>query len=741
MPGESLYPSSPLNVPEDLTRPSPRYKTQLSLVLLSLCLFFSLYFGIMAFCVLFFFWAVASLVLVSVHQGFVLLAIVQIAACVPLFLLFAYMLKNLFRWSRKQRTDHVEIFIDEHPRLFDFIYRVCDETGASYPKRVFVNFEVNAAAFPEGTSFWHLFVPTDKNVLIGLGLVNAVNLTEFKAVLAHEFGHFSQKSTKLDGYVYLAIMIMNQIVEGRDFFDKVIDAWCNVGNLFALPAYVFFAILWILRRMLMGLRFVIFAFHRGLMRQMEFNADLVAVSVTGSDAPVHLACRVGFASRCLGQSIHDLQTAMDHHLYTGDMFFHQAHSIDFIRKNEKKPQLGEPPPLPDDPNETRWVFENDDDEEQATTWWSTHPSDYERERNAKQVYIRSQFDERSPWLLFDDVEQLRADVTYKFYRFYFKIPKDVMQAAPEEIQAFIEEERAETTYAPKYQGLYDYRNLVLDGIYELAQEARGCPWSIAQLSQSQANLYNVEVKHRAQLYNKRLEERNMLLPVSKGWHTPKNNELEFRGEIYDPEDAKRLLRKVERELERDHEWLKELDRQVFLTYFQMALHIGQQVADDLFKRYCFHLGLQTIWKNLREQEQPVSAAVNFLQNLTTNRLESHHFLEALSIFRDAHHALRDALRDAEDMTIPALKNMVAGSRLRPFLLERRLVDGLSKYEQSLSPKWINKLLDQMGEVQKKVDRIHYKSLGGILALQEHVAKECLETWANLPAVMPLPPIP
>src|SRR5215467_14068980 len=103
MPGESLYPPSPLNVPEDLTRPSPRYKTQLSLVLLSLCLFFCLYFGIMAFCVLFFFWAVASLVLVSVHQGFVLLAIVQIAACVPLFLLFAYMLKNLFRWSRKER--------------------------------------------------------------------------------------------------------------------------------------------------------------------------------------------------------------------------------------------------------------------------------------------------------------------------------------------------------------------------------------------------------------------------------------------------------------------------------------------------------------------------------------------------------------------------------------------------------------------------------------------------------------
>jgi hypothetical protein len=93
------------------------------------------------------------------------------------------------------------------------------------------------------------------------------------------------------------------------------------------------------------------------------------------------------------------------------------------------------------------------------------------------------------------------------------------------------------------------------------------------------------------------------------------------------------------------------------------------------------------------------------------------------------------------MTIPALKNMVAGTPLRQFLLEKRLVDGLSKYEQSLSPKWINKLLDQMREVQKKADRIHYKSLGGILALQERVCQECLQQWANLPAVTPLPPRP
>jgi Zn-dependent protease with chaperone function len=581
--------------------------------------------------------------------------------------------------------------------------------------------------------------PTEKNLLIGLGLVNAINLTEFKALLAHEFGHFSQKSTKLGAYVYTAFGIINQIVDGRDFLDRFIEGWCRLDPRIAWPAYLAFATLWMLRRVLMGLRYAIFFFHRGLSRQMEFNADLVAVSVTGSDAPVHLLYRCNFADRCLNQSIHEMQTARDHRLYSADMFYHQSHAATFLRRRDKKPNLGEPPALPADVTQSNAVFEPNDDEQ--ANMWSTHPANYDRERNAKELYIRTVFDERSPWLLFDNVEQLRADVTYKFYRVHFKAKKDVVQAEPEEIQEFIDEERAETTYDAKYQGLYDYRNLVLGDIYELAQEAKRTPWTIAQLGQTQAALYNVEVKHRAQLYNKRLEEHNLLFAVSKGWHRPKNNELDFRGEIYDAEDAKRLLRKVDKELEQDNKWLADLDRRVFLTHFQMALQIGQADAEDLFKRYRFHLELQKIWRDLKNQEAPVGAAVNFLQNLKSNRLESHHFQEALGIFRDAHHALRDALRASEGMLIPPLKNMPAGESLRDFLLEKRLVESLSKYEQSLNMQWIGKLLDQMREVQKKVDRIHFKSLGGILSLQERLRDDCQNRWSQLPAVTAVPAKP
>jgi Zn-dependent protease with chaperone function len=735
----SLYPPSPPNVPADLTEPTSQYKTQLNLVLLAVALFFLFYFGILILCVVYFIWALGSLVLAPLHAGFALLACFQLALCVPVLVLFVFMAKNLIGIGRREQEDYLEIFQHEHPRLYEFIRRACDEIGAPYPNRVFVNHQVNAFAFNDGESFWHLFVPTGQNLMVGLGLVNSINLTEFKALLAHEFGHFSQRSSALRGYTYAALTITNRIVYGRDVVDRFIERLCATGNGFAVLGYVLYGIQWALRKAVACLHLAIFYLCSGLSQQNEFNADLFAVSVTGSDAPVHLLYRCSFAEDCLDQAVRDMETVRDHHLYTEDMFYHQSHAATFFRRRERKPNLGEPPALPADPTQKTTVFTPDDDEQ--ADMWSSHPSNRDRERNAKAVYIRSEFDERSPWLLFDNVEQLRAEVTYKFYRMHLKARKGLVQVAAEEIQAFIDEERAETTYDAKYQGMYDLRDLCLSSsaIYELANEARSSPWSIDQLRTTHASLCNAEAKHRGQLFNTRVGERNLLLAVSNGWYRPTRDELEFRGEFYHTRDAKRLLRKVERELEEDAEWLADHDERVFVTYFQMALHLSQETAEDLLKRYRFHLDLQAIWRELREQEGPVGAAVAWMNEQSADRADPDYFDAVLSIFRAAHQALREALKSAEAMKIPPLANLHAGEPLRQFLLEKPLVERLTTYQVSLTSRWINKLVRQMGEVQKKVDRIHFKSVGGILALQERIAQECLQRWSQLPTTPVGPP--
>ena len=141
------------------------------------------------------------------------------------------------------------------------------------------------------------------------------------------------------------------------------------------------------------------------------------------------------------------ECALDNHIYTSDFFYHQSAALAILRKKNKENRyrVDEPPPLPDDPEETTQVFDEDDDQA-SRKCGQDHPSSYDREQNAKAHYIRSEFDERSPWLLFDNVEELRERVTYKFYRFYFKIAKDVILADPVEVQGFIDEEHADRTY-------------------------------------------------------------------------------------------------------------------------------------------------------------------------------------------------------------------------------------------------------------------------------------------------------
>jgi Zn-dependent protease with chaperone function len=216
-------------------------------------------------------------------------------------LLCLFLVKGLFKRSKVDPGVRVEVTEAQQPVLFAFVRRLCRETGAPFPHRVYLVPDVNAAvSFHE--SLLNLIFPSSKNLIIGLGLVNRLNLSEFKAVLAHEFGHFSQNSMKLGSYVYTANRVVADVVYGRDWLDDMLSAAQRTDVRIAVFAWAFGAVLWTMRKGLVLLfRGINFA-HASLSRQMEYNADLVAVSVTGSDALIFALARLDFASESLGQA-------------------------------------------------------------------------------------------------------------------------------------------------------------------------------------------------------------------------------------------------------------------------------------------------------------------------------------------------------------------------------------------------------------------------------------------------------
>ena len=68
--------------------------------------------------------------------------------------------------------------------------------------------------------------------LLGLGLINALDLRELKALLAHELGHTSRRAMGLGNYLYFASAALRQMVHGRDAFDE----WLRVSRLNASSA-------------------------------------------------------------------------------------------------------------------------------------------------------------------------------------------------------------------------------------------------------------------------------------------------------------------------------------------------------------------------------------------------------------------------------------------------------------------------------------------------------------------------
>jgi hypothetical protein len=588
---------------------------------------------------------------------------------------------------------------------------------------------VNAAVFSRHHTLLSLVVPPRKDLLIGLGLVNVVNLSEFKAVLAHEFGHFSQDSTLLAPYVYRARAILGELAYGRDWFDEAVDRLCRSGSVLALVGWPVWGVVSAYRMALEAVFYGLTFADRALSREMELHADRVAVSVAGSDAIVRALCRLDFATQALDQAADELRAAADHRLYSRDLFAHHLRAADHLRRLRQDPRLGLPPPLNGAPGVD--VFAPGDDG--VPPMWATHPSNFDRERGAKEPYLPCPLDERSPWELFDGQEALRERLTHCFYRAAFGL-RDLELTGPDAVQAFIDAEHAETTYDPRYRGLYDNRYVDPGGLHEHKRDAEQRPWQPATLREAHAALLAGGFARRMAAHHARREEYNVLADLQRRGGEPAAAEVEFRGRDYELGDVGRLLRKVDRELEDDYRKLAEVDARVFRTHYQMAVELGREVARELWARYEFHLEAQKIGRSLGRHRERVEEGLAYLFEQPHQRVPAEDFQEALGRLRQAHRALSKGLQAAERMKVPELKHVAAGQALADFLLERRPVREPFPDAGALSAGWIRKFMGQLSEAQERLRRIHFKSLGGILALQERIAERWLREAADAPEV-------
>ncbi|MCA2980277.1 MAG: M48 family metalloprotease [Myxococcaceae bacterium] len=565
----AVFPPSPDTVPEGFTAPSKAYRRHAWLALWGLLAFVALYLGLTGF-LAHAVWRQLGTALL--HGGDVFVASLM---SIPPLVLLAFLVRGLFVVRHTADPTLVEVDPARQPTLFAFIGKLADDTGAPRPNKVFLSGRVNAAVFYE-LSFWNLLFPTKKNLELGLGLVNALTLDELKAVVAHEYGHFAQRTMAVGRWVYVAQQIAGHVVTSRGPLDRLLEGLSRIDVRLGWVGWLGRLFVWAMRAVLdTAFRLVVLA-HRALSREMEFNADLVAVSVSGSDSLVHALHRLGPADEAWDEAASFAAEELSAGRSVDDLFALQTAALEHLRRILAQPDLGRTPRRPDD-GATFRVF--DAKLAQPPKMWLTHPSNREREDGAKATYVPSALDARPAWALFADAESVRREVTAKLFeqarQRHLQGPSTVASPPPEgsALDRFASR-FLRTALDPRYRGAYLGRSIVA-----LQKDASGLFGPVPALGPEAlegalSGLYPARLEGLLVSYRERREEEALLEGLNDGVLTAPGGVIRYRGQELRRQELPRVLDSVRAERRDLEARVLEHDRACRATHLAAARRLG-----------------------------------------------------------------------------------------------------------------------------------------------------------------------
>lgn len=709
MEAPDLYPPSPPG-PRLITPVTRAYRLRVALVLLSLALFLVLYLGLLIAAG----GALGWLVLRPTKLGFVGALLGSLDA-----MLIAFLLKNVFRRPAPRPDGRVRVTEEDQPHLFAFLRRLCDDAGSPFPASVYLGPEVNAAVFYD-RSFVSLLLPQRKSLLIGMGLVNALDVSELKAVLAHEFGHFAQSSMKLGQYVYVANQVILDMVVARDVWDEWLARWRRLDVRLSFPAWILTGLVWLIRKALTQLFKLVNFAALALSRQMEFDADLRAVALTGSDALVSGLWKTERAGIAMESAWSTLGTLMAYRKFSGDVFHHQKAELsrldEILAEADPSPfvhALRSPYRYGAAPH-----FQEGDDH--APSMWETHPSNRDREVNAKRAYLALAPVETPAIQLFAQRRSLKQAMTRAGYELRFGRavrPEECLPAA--EIEAMAREEREEQRQAPHYHGLYESRFVEPGDLRALAAEVDALPPEAHALLREAARRWAgrplaVFMKELSRL---EADERALEASLEAGSGKP----ITLHERPLDAKQAAALREEVRRRLAPLREQLGGADAAIFRHFYARTAGHPEARA-ELRERYDFLRAMEEHIHALNGAAATLGDVLALIQR--RSELGEADFRRAKRGLDEARAQLQRVLDAARRQRAPRLSHLAENARVGEYLPGEEVANPFG--HDRLEGRLIDALGRQIGITLARLRRLHFKNLGALLRLQERLDPEMYE---------------
>ncbi|MEM1296137.1 MAG: M48 family metallopeptidase, partial [Verrucomicrobiota bacterium] len=566
-PQEFTFPKKPENVPKDLAKATARYRFHAWLAMGGLMIFGLVYVGLTAW----FSWSAYRLLGSAIGGSYNPLADSLKGGGAAILAIF--LIKGLFFRRTGSGSKDFQVTAETEPRLFEFLKQVASEAGAPRPHKVFLSPAVNACVFYD-LSLLNFLFPTRKNLEIGLSLVNVLTISELKAVLAHEFGHFAQRSMAVGRWVYTAQQVATQLIYHRDFLDSFLGFISRIDLRVAWIGWLLQLIVWSIRSILDTMLSLVMLAERALSREMEFQADLVAVSTTGSDALIHGLYRLQAADQAWQEATSFLSEQLQKGHATEDVFSVQSRILEHQRKILNDDDFGRVPDLPEEGRDGHRIFTPE--LAQPPQMWSTHPQNHLREANAKKTYIWAELDSRSAWEIFEHPQKLRREMSEHLFKDLEQKPQSM-----EATLAALDDSYSKEFLNPDYRGAYLSRSIVdhtknPEDLFDSSQPAM------------EEGLYPESLTDEIEKLRNLREEVALLKALRNRTYESPDGKIRFRGEIIRRGQLGDAIETVQKELDSANDHLRDHDRRCRCKHYELACGFSREWGDYLKKLVGLH---------------------------------------------------------------------------------------------------------------------------------------------------------
>ncbi|MFN4314485.1 MAG: M48 family metallopeptidase [Chitinophagaceae bacterium] len=447
-----FYPASPDPVPVHVTAVSPGFRKEVKKVLAGIVYFVFIYLILL----------LASLLLIAICGYLGLLTVVNIGHFLGILggiglaglgvMVFIFLIKFIFSVNRVDRSGMLEVKESEQPELFAFIRQVASDAQAPLPGRIFLSADVNASV-SYNSSFWSMFFPIRKNLTIGLGLVNCLTISEFKAVMAHEFGHFSQRSMKLGSYVYQVNMILHNMLFNNSGYSRMLTGWANLSWVFAIFSNITVQFARGIQAILTSTYQVVNKRYSSLSREMEFHADAVAASVSGSESLVTALRRLELAEAGMQTTLAHCSKMLERKKYCSNFYPVQRYAMLELAAELGIPLQNQLPQVGDD-----FISASEGQRVNVKDQWASHPATEDRVAALRNLNVVAELKPESPWILFRRPTELQEQLSRLVYGDAIN-NSELQLLSVSEIERELKDERQKVLLPQSFNGFFDNRVL------------------------------------------------------------------------------------------------------------------------------------------------------------------------------------------------------------------------------------------------------------------------------------------